>query len=266
MTDVNMNDAEGRDEEAENSNRRPTRVDGVGLIAVAGVGAQAPELAAALERAHAVRVIRSLDGASEALSVLAPDTVVVGHSEGVSAAQSLIVSARRLEIPMVLALIDAPDARAVDLALYAGAHDVVSPPHTADDILVRRRVLMRTRGPADDPTDFPNRRVMLGPLTLDLTMRQVLDGGEPLTLTGREFELLIRLMQDQGKVVPRQRIIDDIWGTDKGSEAVLDATVHRLRRKLQRKVGDEKLVSTVRGVGYRVEAGTFKAPHPIPGE
>lgn len=248
------------EENAEAKKHQPTRVDGVGLIAAAGLGRRASELSESLGQRHAVRTFRRLKAAAEAIQVLEPDTVVVGYSEGVSGAHDLVVTARQHGVPVVLALIDSHDEKAVDHALLAGAHDVVPPPHSAEEILLRRRVLMRTRSPSGDAAEFVSRHVALGPLTIDLTMRQVIDGDEPLTLTGREFELLVRLMQDQGEIVPRERLIEDIWGRDKGSEAVLDATVHRLRRKLKEKVDDEELLTTVRGVGYRIRPGSFRTP------
>lgn len=235
------------------------RVNAVGLIAAAGLGAQGSELSQALGSAHAVRVFRRLELAGNALEVLAPDTLIVGYAEGVTGAHRLIGVARGLRIPVVIALIDAPELTSVDRALRAGAHDVVPYPHSAADILVRRQVQLQTRATGPDPIEMAGRHVSLGPLTIDLTMRQVVDGGQPLNLTGREFELLVRLMKHQGDIVTREQLIEDIWGPG-GTDAVLDATVHRLRRKLKRKVGDEELVTTVRGRGYRIKAGTFRTP------
>lgn len=237
--------------------------DAVGLIAAAGLGRRGAGMSAAVGTSHAVRVFHRVDAAAEALDVLRPDTVVVGYSEGTDEASALISSARELGVPAVLALIDSSDVAHVDRALQAGAHDVVPPPHSARDILLRRRVLLRSRTPSTAPTALAERRVALGPLTVDLTTRQVLDGSSPLTLTGREFELLVRLMQARGEVVSRSELLEDIWGPDQGSEAVLDATVHRLRRKLDEKLGDRELVATVRGVGYRLETRTYRL-RPVP--
>jgi DNA-binding response OmpR family regulator len=75
------------------------------------------------------------------------------------------------------------------------------------------------------------------------------------TLSGRELEVLVRLMEARGDVVPRQDLLSDIWGDDHRSEAVLDTTVHRLRRKLEEQISRPDLVATVRGVGYRLRTG-----------
>lgn len=237
--------------------------DGVGVIAAAGLGRRGPGMTAAVGGAHALRVFHRVDAAERALEILQPDTVVVGYSEGTAEANSLLSSAREQGVPAVLALIDSSDTDHVDRALQAGAHDVVPPPHSARDILLRRRVLLQSRTEGTAGSRLLGRRVGLGPLVVDLTTRQVLNGAEPLTLTGREFELLVRLMHASGEVVSRAELLHDIWGPDHGSEAVLDATVHRLRRKLEEKLGDEELVATVRGVGYRIMSRPYH-PQPVP--
>lgn len=134
-------------------------------------------------------------------------------------------------------------------AVAAGVHDVVAPPHSAVSILLRIAILHSQatvcRG--------PGRSLSWGRLTLDLASRQVLEGDRPLTLSGREFELLLHLLEARGEVVSREELIDRIWGGDQGGSAVLDATVHRLRRKLAEVVPSPDLVETVRGIGYRLE-------------
>lgn len=230
-----------------------------GLIVAAGMGRRGPAMAEALGRSdHAVRIFARITSAVRELERLQPDTVVVGFDEGLDAAAALLSAARRQRVLAVLALLDSVTAPGVDRALAAGAHDVVAPPHSAQAILLRRRVLLRaSEGRLASGATVLQRRVVLGPLTVDLTTRQVLDGTAPLTLSGREFELLVRLMEARGDVVSRTKLLFDIWGSEQGSEAVLDATVHRLRRKLDEKLSDEELITTVRGVGYRLRAESF---------
>lgn len=236
-----------------------------GVLVAAGMGRRGPGMAEALERCdQLVRVFGRVTSAIRELERLRPDTVVVGFDEGPDAAFALLSAGRRQGATAVLALLDQVTAHRVDQALAAGAHDVVAPPHSAQAVLLRRRVLLRaSEGRLESGAAVLMRRVVLGPLTVDLTTRQVLDGAEPLTLSGREFELLVRLMEARGNVVSRARLLADIWGADRASEAVLDATVHRLRRKLDEKLSDEELIATVRGVGYRLRADSF-AVEPVP--
>ena len=83
----------------------------------------------------------------------------------------------------------------------------------------------------------------------DLVEQQELRAGRECS---GEFELLLQLMEADGAVVSRTELMSEIWGADDGSESVLDATVHRLRKKLNRAGEEGTRVSTVRGVGYQL--------------
>lgn len=137
-------------------------------------------------------------------------------------------------------------------ALSSGADDVVAPPHCVTNVMLRARIV---RGNA------PRRRMheptlKLGDssrLAVDRLSRTVVSQDRKLNLTGREFELLDRLLEARGGVVSRNTILADIWGSAQQNEAVLDATVHRLRRKLEKDPTRPRILTTIRGKGYRLE-------------
>jgi DNA-binding response OmpR family regulator len=88
-----------------------------------------------------------------------------------------------------------------------------------------------------------------GDLTLDVDGRKAVRGGHPIDLTAREVDLLELLLREPGRVVTRERAIEEIW--DDGAEAnVVDRYVTRLRRKL----GTPPLIKTVRGSGFTLRA------------
>lgn len=150
----------------------------------------------------------------------------------------------------VLLLMDRPCPTTALRALARGAADVVAPPHSASSIALRYHVAgLRRGGPARRAPQRPR----LGNRELDLGGRRLLGDGETICLSGREFELLTRLLDAEGEVVDRRTLLEDIWGESEGTPAVLDATVHRLRRKLEKDPADPRLLTTVRGVGYRLE-------------
>ncbi|MCL4720780.1 MAG: winged helix-turn-helix domain-containing protein, partial [Gammaproteobacteria bacterium] len=97
----------------------------------------------------------------------------------------------------------------------------------------------------------PQPLLHLGEVTLDPAARTVTRGGEAVSLTGREFDLLHLLLENTGRVLTRQALEEQLytWGEAVESNA-LEVHVHHLRRKLG---GD--LIRTVRGVGYTVSAG-----------
>ncbi len=136
-------------------------------------------------------------------------------------------------------------------ALAHGADDVIPPPHSVSSVLLRARIL-RLRGDRSNSADGRPRSNGQHRLVVDRFSRTLMDGEEPVTLTRREFELLDRLLAANGQVVRREQLLTDIWGAGQNNEAVLDATVHRLRQKLERDPGQPAILTTVRGIGYRL--------------
>jgi two-component system phosphate regulon response regulator PhoB len=88
-----------------------------------------------------------------------------------------------------------------------------------------------------------------GTILLDADRHRCTVDGEPADLTAKEFRLLAALMRRPGRVMSRQRLLDEVWGTDiTVTERTIDTHLKRLREKLG-KAGDQ--IETVRGVGYR---------------
>ena len=133
--------------------------------------------------------------------------------------------------------------------LDLGADDYLTKPFSFNELLARLRALKR-RALVPQPTIFK-----VDDLSLDPATREVSRGGVRLVLTRTEYSLLERLMGRAGKVVPRRLLIESVWGFEREIEDnTLDVFVRLLRTKVD---GNEKqkLIHTVRGVGYviRVE-------------
>lgn len=139
-------------------------------------------------------------------------------------------------------------------ALDRGADDVLPPPHSVSAILLRTQVLAARQQIGNGTRRYSR----VGRLEIDVNGRRVLDEGRPVSLTGREFELLNRLIEARGRVVSRQQLLEDIWGSEP-SEGVLDATIHRLRKKIEQNLSEPRFVTTVRGIGYRLEMSALGA-------
>jgi DNA-binding response OmpR family regulator len=187
------------------------------------------------------------------ITAAAPDLVLVGDSAEGAHLQFLLDLRDLRYAGLVFLLADAADSQRVTQALEIGAHDLVAPPHSVGSILLRRLVHMRRRS---QPRGWPRGdQLEHGGVTVDPATHQVIGGSDQaFTLNGRELEVLVRLMRARGEVVPREALLTDIWG-DYHSEAVLDTTVHRLRRRLEAEIARPDLVATVRGVGYRLRTG-----------
>jgi len=150
-----------------------------------------------------------------------------------------------LPILMLTAKVDEVD-RVVGLEL--GADDYVVKPFSPKELLARvRAVLRRSRpGPPAPPLAF-------GALVVDVGTHQVSVGGEPVTLTPKEFDLLRALAEGHGRVLSREFLLDRVWGYTRSGEIesrTVDVHVRRLRMKL----GAEGMrIRTVKSVGYRFD-------------
>jgi DNA-binding response OmpR family regulator len=133
-------------------------------------------------------------------------------------------------------------------ALDTGADDFLSKPFSFVVLLARLRALFRRGAP-------PRPAVLeLGPLRLDPATRQVACGDRDVSLTAREFGLLEYLMRRDGSVASKSEILDHVWGIDfAGDPNVVEVYIGYLRRKLEQP-GAVKLITTVRGAGYRLSA------------
>ena len=133
--------------------------------------------------------------------------------------------------------------------LDAGADDYLVKPFDFGELLARLRALIR-RGPSERPT-----RLSLGALQADPLTRIVSWHGVDTELTPREFELLTFLMRRPGATVTRDQLLRQVWSEDQtGSPNVVDVYVGYLRRKLERDPGRPRLIRTVRGRGFVLEA------------
>jgi DNA-binding response OmpR family regulator len=134
------------------------------------------------------------------------------------------------------------------IGLEVGADDYVVKPFSPRELVARvRAVLRRSEGAIAERSDEV---VEHGGLRLDVTRRLASVGGQELSLTTLEFDLLHALARAPGRVFGREDLIERVWGPDfDGVDRVVDVHVSNLRQKLAA-VGAEGLLRTVRGVGY----------------
>lgn len=134
-------------------------------------------------------------------------------------------------------------------ALDTGADDFLRKPFSFVVLLARLRALSR-RGAAERPAVM-----RCGPLSLDPARRELRHGDQPVLLTRREYAMVEMLFRAGGDPVPFDRIRDHVWGFDADpSSNVVQVYARYLRRKIDEPFGT-KLLVTVRGVGYRLDAG-----------
>lgn len=166
---------------------------------------------------------------------------------GLDGWQLLQIIRRKLQTPVLfLTARDAVEDRVKGLEL--GADDYLVKPFSYAELLARVRTLLR-RGPPREVEQF-----QVADLHLDLLRRKVTRNGERVTLTNKEFSLLHLLLSREGEVLSRTLIASHVWQMNFDSDTnVVDVAIRRLRAKVDDPY-QLKLIHTVRGMGYMLEA------------
>ena len=181
----------------------------------------------------------------EKLPDLALLDVMLPGEDGFALLARLRADERTRAIPVIMLTAKGTEMDKVQ-ALDGGADDYVVKPFGVMELLSRVRAVLRRGAPSK-----PEQRLMLGGIELDADKRTVLAGGQPVTLTFKEFELLHKLMANKGIVFSRDKLLDSVWGVEfAGDTRTVDVHVATLRQKLGDAGG---MIHTVRGVGYRME-------------
>ncbi|HEY9564899.1 MAG TPA: response regulator transcription factor, partial [Nocardioides sp.] len=143
------------------------------------------------------------------------------------------------------------------IGLSVGADDYMTKPFSPRELVARVQVLMRRpRAGAPAPAaDLPD-PVRVGPLSIDLHVREVLLDGTVIDLTRTEFDVLAALAAQPRMAFGRLQILQSAWGPSwVGDEHVVDVHVGHIRRKLNDDPASPRFIETVRGVGYRLGRG-----------
>ena len=134
------------------------------------------------------------------------------------------------------------------IGLDAGADDYVTKPFGTMELIARVKALLRRTAPAVDERVYTLGKLSVNPLKHTVTL-----GGTAINLTLKEFELLTYLFKNQGNVLTRDQILQEIWGYEfDGENRTVDVHIRTLRSKLG-ECGE--LIETVRGIGYRIGGG-----------
>jgi two-component system alkaline phosphatase synthesis response regulator PhoP len=139
------------------------------------------------------------------------------------------------------------------VGLELGADDYVCKPFSVRELMARIKAVLRRSQSGGKDQPLPSIFTGPGGVKMDLESRHVTIGGISMTLTRLEFNVLQTLIQNKGRVLTRERLLELAWGYDfVGDTRAVDSTVKRLRAKLRAVDSEADSIEAVRGVGYRM--------------
>jgi two-component system, OmpR family, response regulator RegX3 len=205
------------------------------------------------------RVSIARDGA-EALDMfddVAPDLVLLDvmlpKVSGIDVCREL---RSRSSVPIIMVTAKGAEIDTV-VGLEVGADDYVTKPYRLRELVARMRAVLRRRS-ADDPAIVPpisdDDVVSVGDVALDHQRHEVTIRSTDVRLPLKEFELLALLLENAGRVLTRDVLIDRVWGSDYvGDTKTLDVHIKRLRSKVEEDPAAPTRIVTIRGLGYKYE-------------
>ena len=211
------------------------------------------EIASVLQRSlrmegYEVRIAIDGEAALTEARMFNPDAVILDLGlpkiDGIEVAKRL---RENDDVPiLMLTARDAVESRVEGLDV--GADDYLVKPFERQELLARIRALLRRRPPRGAAS------LVVGDLSLNPDTHEVARGERPVELTQREFELLEYLMRNERIVIPRQRLLEEVWGYDPFANTnTIEVFISNVRRKLESD-GEARLLHTIRGAGYVLRA------------
>jgi DNA-binding response OmpR family regulator len=201
--------------------------------------------------------VSTVAAAIEAIDSGPPDLVLLdlGLPDGDGGAVAVHAAREHPTVPVIV--LTARDSEVdVVLGLEAGAVDYVIKPFRLAELLARIASHLRLREANELARRdvAPGRQIELDDLCVDVAARRVSLSGHEVSLRPKEFDVIRMLAESAGAVVRREQLIEEVWDENWwGSTKTLDVHINSIRRKLGEQAGEPSRITTIRGVGYRLE-------------
>ena len=161
---------------------------------------------------------------------------------------------KRGNVPIIMVTAKGAEIDTV-VGLEVGADDYITKPYRMREVVARMRAVLR-RSPTDSPggSELGPGSLVVGDVVLDPDEHRVTIDGDDVSLPLKEFELLHLLLANAGRVLPRETLIDRVWGSDYvGDTKTLDVHIKRLRAKVEPDPTSPTRIITYRGLGYKFD-------------
>ncbi|MFI9354248.1 response regulator transcription factor [Streptomyces lydicus] len=207
---------------------------------------------------HAADGFAALDRAAAFRPHLVVLDLMLPGLDGLEVCRRLRRTEDGLAVPVVMLTARGEEADRI-LGLELGADDYVTKPFSPRELVLRIGSVLR-RAEAAPPPAAPSPVLRAGSLTADPGGRRADRAGRRLSLTAREFDLLVFLMRHPGRVFSREELLHRVWGWEFGDLSTVTVHVRRLREKIETDPAAPRLVTTVWGAGYRFDPAEDEPP------
>ncbi len=211
-----------------------------------GLGREGFEVSVARDGAEALEVFDAVQPDLVLLDLMLP------RVSGVDVCRQI---RSRSSVPIIMVTAKASEIDTV-VGLEVGADDYVTKPYRLRELVARMRAVLRRRSnPAGSPgEDVSDGVLSVGDVSVDQDRHEVTIRGAQVQLPLKEFELLVLLLGNAGRVLTRDTLIDRVWGSDYvGDTKTLDVHIKRLRGKVEEDPANPARIVTIRGVGYKYD-------------
>ena len=212
-----------------------------------------PQILRVLQRSlslHRFSVRSAADGKSalELFCAWSPDLVITDLSMPLMDGLKLCREIRKIsEVPIIILSVKGEESMKVE-ALDEGADDYITKPFSINELMARVRAALR-RAPDEKVEEM---RLQIGDFLIDLAAHQAFVRGEEIHLTPKEFELLVYLVKNNGKILTHRTLLGAIWGGDStGQTEYLRVFLGNLRKKIEINPSEPQYISTEPWIGYR---------------
>ncbi|KTT83633.1 MULTISPECIES: response regulator transcription factor [Mammaliicoccus] len=203
------------------------------------------------------QVIVAYDGvqALEKVNEEKPDLVVLDvmlpEKDGIEVCKTIRSDKNQVPILMLTAKDDEFDRV---LGLELGADDYMTKPFSPREVVARVKAILRRVGQVENKNLEEDEDIILGAIRIRPDFFEVYRNDELLELTPKEFELLLYLIERQGRVITREHMLNSVWNYEfAGDSRIVDVHISHLRDKLEENPKQPQFIKTVRGLGYKLE-------------